>query len=198
MKQRHTHFHSFVMAADLTLDRVMKEHALFLGDLEDANNIAKLTHHRIRLVVRFRTTAACLFQGHRPTSYQLRPSEVRTFYKEQGIVEEVIDLNDAPEEPIASHLTRLCHELDKRLLLHEQAVLVHCDAGISRSATLITAYLIWYDLRETHWYSAQTAVEWALEEVRSKRACIRPNSGFRAQLLVWVEERIKDQTRSEM
>ncbi|CAG9323763.1 unnamed protein product [Blepharisma stoltei] len=54
-----------------------------------------------------------------------------------------------------------------------QRVFVHCDAGASRSGSIIVAYLI-----------GKHAIlfEEALEIARSRRACISPNPGFERQL----------------
>jgi protein-tyrosine phosphatase len=55
-------------------------------------------------------------------------------------------------------------------------VLVHCDQGVSRSPTLVAAYLMW----KNKWSRDQ-----ALSLVQSRRSVIRPNSGFMDQLLEW-------------
>lgn len=51
-------------------------------------------------------------------------------------------------------------------------VLVHCHMGISRSATVLAAYLI------AHGFTAEQAVE----ALRSVRPVVRPNDGFMEQL----------------
>jgi atypical dual specificity phosphatase len=58
-------------------------------------------------------------------------------------------------------------------LAQENRVLVHCLAGVSRSATIVIAYLLAT--------TAMTAEE-ATEFVRSKRSIVRPNYGFTKQL----------------
>ena len=55
----------------------------------------------------------------------------------------------------------------------ENRVLVHCLAGMSRSVTIVIAYLLAT--------TAMTTAE-ATEFVRSKRSIIRPNYGFINQL----------------
>nr|WRK65514.1 dual specific typhosphatase [Marseillevirus futianmevirus] len=52
-------------------------------------------------------------------------------------------------------------------------VLVHCAAGISRSSTIVIAFLM---LRRGMTYDS------ALAFVQSKRKCVDPNPGFRRQL----------------
>jgi len=55
----------------------------------------------------------------------------------------------------------------------ENRVLVHCFAGMSRSATIVIAYLL---------ATTPMTTEEATEFVRSKRSVIRPNYGFTNQL----------------
>lgn len=55
-------------------------------------------------------------------------------------------------------------------------VLVHCMAGVSRSASVLIAYLMWRE--------GLTAAR-ALREVQLRRCIANPNPGFRVQLLRW-------------
>eukprot|EP00163_Fabomonas_tropica_P031997 TRINITY_DN782_c0_g1_i3.p1 TRINITY_DN782_c0_g1~~TRINITY_DN782_c0_g1_i3.p1 ORF type:complete len:159 (-),score=32.97 TRINITY_DN782_c0_g1_i3:48-524(-) len=56
------------------------------------------------------------------------------------------------------------------------AVLVHCMSGVSRSATLVVAYLIKY-----HSMMPQDAIN----HIRQTRRLVQPNSGFCEQLNAW-------------
>lgn len=59
-------------------------------------------------------------------------------------------------------------------------VLVHCTQGISRSATIVAAYLMWR--------KRETAAR-ILTLIKNKRPKINPNEGFLDQLLVWQDAR---------
>eukprot|EP01107_Rhizomastix_libera_P001486 TRINITY_DN12415_c0_g1_i1.p1 TRINITY_DN12415_c0_g1~~TRINITY_DN12415_c0_g1_i1.p1 ORF type:complete len:203 (-),score=33.70 TRINITY_DN12415_c0_g1_i1:79-687(-) len=64
------------------------------------------------------------------------------------------------------------------------AVLVHCVGGVSRSATLVIAYLMWAD------YSligSQSTMNRSLDEVQRIRCQVCPNHHFINQLLKWQE-----------
>ena len=52
-------------------------------------------------------------------------------------------------------------------------VLIHCICGVSRSATLVAAYLI-----KEYGMSADDAIKY----IQSKRNVVNPNSGFKSQL----------------
>jgi protein-tyrosine phosphatase len=59
--------------------------------------------------------------------------------------------------------------------------LVHCAMGISRSVSMVIAYLI---------RKRKMTLEQALQFVRSKRSIIRPNVGFMEQLKAFEEEQL--------
>jgi protein-tyrosine phosphatase len=110
-----------------------------------------------------------------------------------GITHVVSVLEDAPSFPSSIPLRKLHISIpdyeDEDILKHLPAttafirgalaesrsnrVLVHCVMGISRSTTVVIAYLIAT--------SQMTPLE-ALAAVRAKRAIVRPNRGFMAQL----------------
>ncbi|ROV97974.1 hypothetical protein VMCG_07061 [Cytospora schulzeri] len=59
-------------------------------------------------------------------------------------------------------------------------VLVHCTQGVSRSATIVAAYLMWR--------KRETAAK-VLAFMKSKRPRVHPNYGFLDQLVVWEDVR---------
>uniref|UniRef100_A0A7S1SGA9 protein-tyrosine-phosphatase n=1 Tax=Tetraselmis chuii TaxID=63592 RepID=A0A7S1SGA9_9CHLO len=61
-------------------------------------------------------------------------------------------------------------------LSNGKKVLVHCMAGVSRSATVVAAYII---------KSEGLNPEEAVALVKEKRGCAEPNSGFVRQLSAW-------------
>lgn len=61
----------------------------------------------------------------------------------------------------------------EQTLKHNGAVLVHCDAGVSRSVTVVLAFLI---------MNFEIPLALALQMVRNKRYVANPNPGFLAQL----------------
>jgi len=64
-------------------------------------------------------------------------------------------------------------------LSNNQNILVHCQAGISRSATIVIAYI----MRKQNKKMGES-----LKFVQSKRSCVSPNLGFCGQLLKYENE----------
>ena len=79
---------------------------------------------------------------------------------------------DVPHENLVPHLD------NATLFIHEAVssggkVFVHCMAGVSRSATVLAAYLIRF-----HGLSPDEAIALLIE----RRPIVNPNPGFRKQL----------------
>lgn len=74
---------------------------------------------------------------------------------------------------------RVCIKFIKEAIKGKGKVFVHCFAGVSRSATIVIAYLM-----SEHRMSFQDAFKY----VRSRRSIINPNDGFRKQLQTFQKE----------
>ncbi|XP_037815179.1 dual specificity protein phosphatase 19 [Lucilia sericata] len=77
-----------------------------------------------------------------------------TNLKEQGILSKAFDFIEA-------------------VRLINGRILVHCNAGVSRSATIVIAYLMQFHNMD---------FDMAYKQVKSQRECIQPNAGFLKQL----------------
>lgn len=80
------------------------------------------------------------------------------------------------------------HSFIERARQSSSRVLVHCEMGISRSATIAMAHFIMQDLSEVAPVTEENCGEHrtlrhAWELVRSHRSCCCPNEGFFEQLL---------------
>jgi len=84
-----------------------------------------------------------------------------------------IPLLDAPFSELACHLPTSTSFLRDSLKDPNARVLVHCFRGVSRSASVVAAFLI----AEYGWSTAQ-----AVHHVKSKRVIAEPNFGFVGQL----------------
>ena len=97
-------------------------------------------------------------------------------YEEFGKYDRLlIQVEDHPRENILGHLSQ-CNDFLDRALAGGGNVLVHCAMGVSRSATVVCAYLM---------YKQSLSPEEALRIVREARPLCNPNDGFMEQLDVY-------------
>lgn len=80
---------------------------------------------------------------------------------------------DLPETDIRQILSE-CLPFVHKAVEGRENILVHCNAGVSRTATLAIAYLMHY---------RNMTFEDAYNLVKEKRPAIQPNSGFKTQLM---------------
>lgn len=124
---------------------------LWVGDLPSALNVELLKKNHIFSIL---------------SAMRGRITIHETFVRHQ------ILLDDTEEADIMIHflpsITFIQAELDKG-----RSVLVHCQAGMSRSVTIVAAYLM---------YTRHLTPEAALELIRKSRPNIDPNPGFLVQL----------------
>ncbi|XP_036454934.1 dual specificity protein phosphatase 18 [Colossoma macropomum] len=84
-----------------------------------------------------------------------------------------VPVADSPETQLEEHFDTVADKIDKVRMQHGRVV-VHCCAGVSRSATLCLAFLMKH--------CSMSLVE-AHGLVKSRRPIIRPNAGFWKQLI---------------
>lgn len=92
----------------------------------------------------------------------------------------VIEVNDAPTEDLRQYFYAAIDFIDKGLRRNEKT-LVHCYAGISRSSTIVLAFML-------HGYPYMS-LDAALNHVRSARPIVNPNPGFMYQLAQFEHDR---------
>ncbi|EIE21188.1 MAP kinase phosphatase 1, partial [Coccomyxa subellipsoidea C-169] len=91
----------------------------------------------------------------------------------------VLFLQDTPAEDITSVLYNV-FDFIEAARLNGGRVLLHCSQGVSRSATLAIAYLMWKRSRP---------FDEVLTSVKAIRGVANPNIGFTCQLLNWQRRR---------
>ncbi|KAM3869479.1 dual specificity protein phosphatase 10 [Diretmus argenteus] len=128
---------------------------LFLGNERDAQDLDLLLHLNIGYVVNVTT--------HLPL-YHLNSGLVR--YKR-------LPATDNSKQNLRQYFEEVFEFIEEA---HQrgQGVLVHCQAGVSRSATIVIAYLMKHTL--------MTMTD-AYKYVRSRRSVVSPNLNFMGQLL---------------
>uniref|UniRef100_A0A6B2LRQ2 Protein-tyrosine-phosphatase n=1 Tax=Arcella intermedia TaxID=1963864 RepID=A0A6B2LRQ2_9EUKA len=82
-----------------------------------------------------------------------------------------VEIMDLPEVPIQDHFQEIFSFIDEAL--KTGGVLVHCNAGVSRSATIVIGYIM---------YSLKIEYTKAFQMVKTAKPDINPNEGFVRQL----------------
>ncbi|XP_074868012.1 dual specificity protein phosphatase 15 [Carettochelys insculpta] len=124
---------------------------LYLGNIIDAKDLEQLSRNKITHIISVHESPQPLLQE---ITYLLIP------------------LPDTPEANIKKHFKE-CISFIHYCRLHGGNCLVHCLAGISRSTTIVIAYVM-----------AVTELSWqeVLQAVRAVRPIANPNPGFKQQL----------------
>ena len=144
---------------------------IYLGDREDATTEATLQKHKIGFVISL-------------LSEDLTKDELK-IYQRNRIKRLYIEIVDSRTARISSHFKRVLHHMEMYISAknnHNRNILVHCHAGISRSATIVIAYVM------NH---CGLPAESAERNVRLFRDIINPNPGFCIQLLKFEQELLK-------
>lgn len=87
-----------------------------------------------------------------------------------------VSVLDSPSQTIRDYFDLASDFIDAALRSKTSKVLVHCSAGISRSPTLVLAYMI---------KRYQLTARDAFEKMRALRSIVDPNIGFISQLREW-------------
>ncbi|XP_034643681.1 dual specificity protein phosphatase 15 isoform X3 [Trachemys scripta elegans] len=124
---------------------------LYLGNFIDAKDLEQLSRNKITHIISIHESPQPLLQE-------------MTYLR--------IPLPDTPEANIKKHFKE-CISFIHYCRLHGGNCLVHCLAGISRSTTIVVAYVM-----------AVTELSWqeVLQAVRAVRPIANPNPGFKQQL----------------
>jgi len=126
---------------------------MFLGDSKDSKNRRFLAENRITHIL------------------NVTVDEPNCFEDEFEYLK--IAILDTPNQNIAMHFDK-AHEFIERARTSGGNILVHCYAGISRSATIVISYLI---------KTQQMTAENALQFVKLRRPIISPNISFNIALI---------------
>ncbi|CAD8095565.1 unnamed protein product [Paramecium primaurelia] len=139
---------------------------LWLGDYTAAQDKPTLDKKGIRTVL----TVAC---------------QLNIKYNDQNMNHKTYSILDSEQANIAQFFDDSFYHIKNGL--KSGSVLVHCAAGVSRSASIVIAYL----MRNKGWTYSE-----AFSHVKSKRFVICPNSGFQRQLKQF-EKQLKQPKENE-
>ncbi|KAB7506955.1 Dual specificity protein phosphatase 19 [Armadillidium nasatum] len=142
---------------DLSVNRILD--GLILGSQDLAQDLEILSSCRITHILNASVGIPNLFEGW------------FTYLKKNVL--------DNPEFPLIDMFDECCDFIHFAILSGGR-VLVHCNAGVSRSASIVIAYLMKYN---------SMTLDNAFAFVKQKRSFIKPNEGFVRQLKEY-EQRI--------
>ena len=125
---------------------------VYIGSQDAALNVSALNHCKITHILNVATGISNAF----PERYKYLN----------------IELLDLPQANIRQVFSRT-NEFIQEAVVDDGCVLIHCNAGISRSASIVLAYLLGIHLMR---------YEDAYNLLKTARSKIRPNEGFVAQL----------------
>lgn len=131
---------------------------MYLGNFKDASNLELL--HRLGITSLMNVSTKCKNLFEDQFSYMNIP------------------VDDNPNADLAAWFPESNAFIDTVRENHGK-VLVHCQAGVSRSATICLAYLM---------YTAKVGLETAFEHIKSRRSVISPNLNFMRQLENYEKE----------
>lgn len=147
---------------------------LYLGSIAAALDPDEVHTQRLTHVVNCLHDSNCKFRSELPPPGAQMQSAAPDYVPAPRLTYLALCLQDVPSQQVLGQLPAAVDFIRDALSadpLHR--VLVHCMAGVSRSATVVVAYLMTVE---------GLSAARALAEVQAKRCCCNPNSGFRSQL----------------
>lgn len=131
---------------------------LYIGGTESAAHLPALLHRKIKVIVQLVVES----EQHFPDQFDYLT------YK----------ISDHPTSDLSRYFAT-CNERIAEALAEGSGALVHCVAGISRSATIVTAFLM---------HHLKISCDDAMDMLRNARPAIYPNPGFLVQLREYEKE----------
>ena len=136
---------------------------LYLGSIGSASNLKELQNCKITHIV-------CCARG------------IKNFFPDNFKYLN-LDILDSEAVDIKKYFDESSKFIDEAIK-NNGNVLVHCHAGVSRSSTILIAYVMKYK---------QMKLDKVLELLRSKREKVNPNNGFIKQLKEYEKEIFKQE-----
>lgn len=131
---------------------------LFISNRLTSQNFQLLQKYKIKAIISINNV--------------LKNENVLKMYAKIGVDHYHYNLYDHPNSNI-KRITDITNKIIDHYLSLGERVLVHCEMGISRSATVVISYIMW---KENKSYSD------VLSDVRKIRQIIWPNKGFESQI----------------
>ncbi|VBB17983.1 dual specificity phosphatase domain protein [Yasminevirus sp. GU-2018] len=148
---------------------------MWLGDAQTAIDVDFLESKNIGVIIDVGSKNIYDFKNDShpyESIYNSKLTELTPKLRKSKFVYKRIDIADDPTESLDCHFVDVIETIETAFS-EGRSVLIHCQAGVSRSATLVVAYVM---------YKRDMDYLEALSYVRRFRRSIRPNVGFVKQL----------------
>ncbi|OQV12216.1 putative Dual specificity protein phosphatase 10 [Hypsibius exemplaris] len=126
---------------------------LYLGNERDAGDIKRLSDLKVKYILNV--------TSHSPLHFE-----------KEGLRYKRIPASDSGQQNLMQYFQEAFDFIDEARR-SDSNVLIHCQAGVSRSATIVIAYVM---------HSMQLSMDEAYKLVKDKRSVISPNLNFMGQL----------------
>ena len=148
---------------------------LYISNWDISNNPVELKKHNIKAIITIET--------------RKKTDGILNYYRKNNIDYLFLYLNDLPSENITKYFDISYNFIDKHISKGNN-VLVHCWAGVSRSATLILNYLMrkYYE-EDGRNQCSRCVFNYFLHYCQSKRPIINPNQGFIYNLVSYYDSK---------
>lgn len=134
---------------------------LYLGAASDARNLDKIQRYNIKYILNM-------------TGSNSYPADYFINSNQSDMKLLMLDTHDLDDYDISVHFKIAIEFIQRSIQANNGNVLVHCAAGVSRSALIVAVYLM-----IEHKISASESIL----RVNQARPCVCPNLGFLRQLL---------------
>ncbi|XP_055335153.1 dual specificity protein phosphatase 10-like [Paramacrobiotus metropolitanus] len=132
---------------------------LFLGNENDAMNMQLLSAWNIKHILNVTSHAPCHFE-------------------ESGIRYKRVSACDSGQQNLLQHFNE-AFDFIEEARKSNSSILIHCQAGVSRSATIVVAYVM---------HHLGISMNEAYNLVKTKRSVISPNFNFMGQLMQYEKD----------
>lgn len=133
---------------------------IYIGNLSSTMNLDKMKENKF-------THVLSILNG----GYEVYP---------EHFIYKVIHINDDPWIDIEKYFNECIEYISKCIESNENKLIVHCHKGISRSVTIVIAYLLWEknNTEKILQDNVKTEVHNMIQFVKDKRKIANPNIGF--------------------
>ena len=147
---------------------------LYICNWQVSNNIDEIKRNNIKAVLTIET--------------QPKPVKVTDYYRKNNIDFLYLRLEDLPQANISQYFD-ISYDFIDAHVSRKQNVVLHCWAGVSRSATLVMNYILKKIImqRRNELICVKCLLDNVLKYMRSKRPIVNPNTGFKNQILKYYE-----------